>query len=705
MTRHARAALLAVVLIGCSAFAAEGPLEAGFRSPPASCQPAPGWYLSEGFAATVAACPEAIRPLFERALAGGGVSVTPQELKRMATWQALHDARLLVSAKPRAAPPDQPYAELAGPLRDCIARLVYLCSKTEAAGEVFTQAKPAHGITLYPPAPDLYLVRRRLGEADIYLAVSQAPIDTVVTITFPRVAGPELWNPEDGTIRPAPVYYLRDEKTMLNLRLGPYGAVFVALRKPPTDQRVMLAPTLRVTRVAPDGSAVHGLVATNGRCSVMFANGKMSTAVVEDLPPPMPLNAGWSMKTRSPAKRKGVGIVELRCRRASRADEKATDWAAPDLDDSDWRRLTIGEQETQAVLAPQWKARWLTFEGDREERLFRKTFDLPDNVAAATLTVTADNGYQAFVNGKSVGQDGDWNQAETYEVANSLRQGTNAFAIRVTNASGVAGLLAEARIVLATGKLVRIVSDGSWKVTKTAPEGWQKPDFDDKAWAKPTVGRTPPVAPWGDVPGLPPDPATSEVVWYRFRLPAGARSIELPPGLEEPRLYVDGKPVALRDGVADLEGRVLSRPLVAALRTTGPATLEKPILCECSDTAVGVGNWLHVGYPSYSGLADYTVQVDLPAAYAAEHLVLDLGQVGCAARVAVNGRQLATRLWRPFAVDITDAVREGKNTIQVTVANTAANASGTDLPAERLAAGLMGPVRIRALRALTLEPQ
>ena len=71
--------------------------------------------------------------------------------------------------------------------------------------------------------------------------------------------------------------------------------------------------------------------------------------------------------------------------------------------------------------------------------------------------------------------------------------------------------------------------------------------------------------------------------------------------------------------------------------------------------------------------------------------------------MSVNGRDLATRLWRPYVSDITDAVRPGRNRIVVSVANTAANASGEALPAERLAGGLIGPVRIRCLRAVTLR--
>ncbi|MGB2819709.1 MAG: glycosylhydrolase-like jelly roll fold domain-containing protein, partial [Phycisphaerae bacterium] len=161
--------------------------------------------------------------------------------------------------------------------------------------------------------------------------------------------------------------------------------------------------------------------------------------------------------------------------------------------------------------------------------------------------------------------------------------------------------------------------------------------------------------------------------------------------------------VAVRDGVAVLTGSVPAGPVVAALRLAGPAGLGKPILCDCAAGALGIGPWGIVGYPTYSGLADYSIEFDLPDAYRKDRLVLDLGEVGCAAHLAVNGRDLGTQLWAPYTFDITEAIRPGGNAIRITVADTAANGSGKDLPMERLAAGIIGPVRIRCLREVTIK--
>ena len=684
-----------------------GELDAGFRNPPADCMPAKGWLHSKAFADGLKAVPEDARPAFERALADGGLSTTPEEIKRMAAWQALADASVLTQAEPPAKPPGQPYDALAKAIQTYVARLVYVCRETKAEGGVFTQSKSAHGITIYPPAPGLHLARRRLGEADFYLAVSQSRIDTLVTITFPRLAGPELWDPEDGSAREATTCYTDDAKkqTMLNLRLGPYQAVLIVLRKPPSSHRVTFASSaLEIADVAADGSSIKALARVNGRCSVMFANGTMGATKVEGLPEPLAVESGWTMRTRSPARRGAVGIVAVSVKRADTDEESVKRWASPDFDDSTWTKAEIGKPEAEAaVTGTPWKAHWLAFEGNNEQRLFRKTVRLDEAANFATVTLSADNGYELFVNGQRIGADGNWNEAETYDVAKALRKGSNVIAVRNTNQGSVGGLLLEARIRLASGKLLTVASDETWKMTKQAPDGWQKPDFDDNAWGKAQVKGKPPIPPWGDVPGLPAPPTGGQVVWYRFRLPAGARSVRIPTESKEAQLFVAGKPVAVKEMVADLSGNVPKGPVVAALRLVGIAAVGSPIMAECGEGAVGIGNWLLIGYATYSGLADYSVEVTLPEALRKERLVLDLGDVACAAQVAVNGRDLGTRLWRPYTFDITGAVRSGRNTITIAVANTASNASAKALPTGRLAAGILGPVRIRCLREVTLN--
>jgi hypothetical protein len=69
--------------------------------------------------------------------------------------------------------------------------------------------------------------------------------------------------------------------------------------------------------------------------------------------------------------------------------------------------------------------------------------------------------------------------------------------------------------------------------------------------------------------------------------------------------------------------------------------------------------------------------------------------------VPVNGRSAGIRAWRPYRFDLTGALKPGRNTIQVKVANTLANHGliGTAwkyIYEDTEVSGLLGPVRLEA---------
>jgi hypothetical protein len=80
-------------------------------------------------------------------------------------------------------------------------------------------------------------------------------------------------------------------------------------------------------------------------------------------------------------------------------------------------------------------------------------------------------------------------------------------------------------------------------------------------------------------------------------------------------------------------------------------------------------------------------------------VVLDLGAVRGTAEVAVNGVPCGERVWGPWTVEVTDALRSGTNTVEVVVRGTLAGYLDDASPTRAIAAGqvrtgLFGPVRL-----------
>jgi hypothetical protein len=73
----------------------------------------------------------------------------------------------------------------------------------------------------------------------------------------------------------------------------------------------------------------------------------------------------------------------------------------------------------------------------------------------------------------------------------------------------------------------------------------------------------------------------------------------------------------------------------------------------------------------FSGTATYSKTLRIAKSWlvGSKRITLDLGQVDIAAEVFVNGKAVGT-LWKPpFAIDVTDAVKRGKNTLEIKVTN------------------------------------
>ena len=175
------------------------------------------------------------------------------------------------------------------------------------------------------------------------------------------------------------------------------------------------------------------------------------------------------------------------------------------LKPEDWRAKWIGfdppatETGENAALAG---ASWIwgvphpiTKEGvgdaPAERRVFVRRFTAR-NAVEATLHVTADDRFTAYLNGIQLGlsdqgQDA-WRRPQRLDMGGALKEGENELRIDARNdVAGPAGLLAALTLVGKDGARTRIVTDGEWR--------------EESGGAVRVIGGLG-IAPWGDLQGL-----------------------------------------------------------------------------------------------------------------------------------------------------------------------------------------------------------
>ena len=176
---------------------------------------------------------------------------------------------------------------------------------------------------------------------------------------------------------------------------------------------------------------------------------------------------------------------------------------------------------------------------------------------------------------------------------------------------------------------------------------------------------------------------TEDVREFRLVPDGTALALEMEPWESAFFMFVPGgrvaeaiKPQAAHEPVS--EPLVVAGPWKMKLEGFGFETYETS--CET------LGSWTDaLRTRHFSGTGRYEIEIDVPAGRVPENTraVLDLGQVGNLAEVEVNGRALGVAWMVPYRLDITGALRTGKNTLVVKVTNALINyVSGLKQPPE-----------------------
>jgi hypothetical protein len=456
--------------------------------------------------------------------------------------------------------------------------------------------------------------------------------------------------------------------------------------------------------------------------------------------------------------------------------------------------------DAAASERPIARAQWIWYpEGDPAlaappaQRFFRHVFALEAGAraAAAILEMTADNTFQAWVNGRPALQGDNFHVVYRADVSSLLKSGENVLCLAATNGSdrdNPAGVIGALEIRLADGSCRLVTTDETWlSAQKVGAPDWYQQDnaggdwiaartlgaFNMSPWSlDPAAGVEPQLYPNYEVTagllsaaGVPPDFESDGSVRYTHRTQpdmdiyfvANRTNQRVAPLCTfrvsgcKPELWdpVDGtiRPLREFDHVADRTRVPLQfepyqsyfvvfreQALASAAKEDGArnfpitktvATIGGPWSVSFDQAAGGPGalefaaleDWSQ--HPSaavrhFSGIATYRRAFDLPGAVrpGQARIRLDLGTVHCMARVRLNGQDLGVVWTAPWSVDISKAVRDRDNQLEIDVANLWPNRLIGDAglqPTERrswttwspfqatdplLPSGLLGPVTI-----------
>jgi hypothetical protein len=148
--------------------------------------------------------------------------------------------------------------------------------------------------------------------------------------------------------------------------------------------------------------------------------------------------------------------------------------------------------QSDITRVPLTKAKWLWSNAEArktapaETIYLRRVWTLAERPARADLTITADNSFELFVNGKKVTRSTTWDPPVRIEPTQFFVAGKNVVGVKAINAGkdpNPAGVIAEIAVYNAKGELTETLStDETWRVSGTEAPGWQNLEYDAASW-------------------------------------------------------------------------------------------------------------------------------------------------------------------------------------------------------------------------------
>ncbi len=169
-----------------------------------------------------------------------------------------------------------------------------------------------------------------------------------------------------------------------------------------------------------------------------------------------------------------------------------------------WNVLSSPSAASEPPLPAIEKASWIWGDMQSDVVELRMELTIDSSPSSAAVLITADNGYELYVNGALVGYDigpGSevWQSIERWDIRERLVSGKNVLGIRGICLGGQRGVIAALRVDWPEGESLELVTDEGWQVTSEAdPAEYSRADYvQDASWAAATELGPMGMSPWG----------------------------------------------------------------------------------------------------------------------------------------------------------------------------------------------------------------
>ena len=591
-------------------------------------------------------------------------------------------------------------------------------------------------------------MHRKIGKRDVYMVMGSGK---GVSCHFLSKGKVEKWDPWTGKVTPIYETTETDLGTNISLSFQSNQAQIIVFSPEQADVNVVSTQLDEITNIDMNGgnmsvtgySSVPGLIET-----MLNIKGELIkvSANVSPAPAPLILDGDWEFELkptmdnrwgdfRLPVTEKMIG-AEARIYSYAEETSDPIGWELPDIDDSNWERVTygfgqkfwkLGPLPTGSDLSVLEKELSATKQIDPTKPVIvnGKTYNWESYDYSWRMGIEGDPGDQKGYHGLKERVTNDFINFKKPKEGDSAGRNylwTSAYVQKKTKVQSYMGELTPSVIYVNSKKVSALYSELSLKAgNNSLLLRYDTPGRThfvlEKSGAKEIEERTPLSMKWWDMEGrinfdVKPEFTNSNYGWYRFTAPPGLQSMTIR-AMGKIEVWVDGKSQGVKTVKEDypanyqveLSASIDKKSKVAirieqARGFSGGSVLPEPILLNCAAGIGQVGDWSQGSVlENYSGGAWYRKNIQLSGKHAESRVIIDLGkEVVATAEVKVNGVSAGILVAAPWKLDISKFVKTGNNRIEVLVYNTLTNHFKT-IPTEyntnkEQKSGLLGPVQL-----------